>query len=101
MDTSETNPAPASGKVRSGKARMEKLTPAQRSDLARAGAAERWRKARATRMQVANADDPDEVVPAGPMPGAKYKGVLNLVGMEIPCYVLDNGQRVIGRTSAT
>ena len=35
------------------------------------------------------------------LPEAKYKGFLNLMGFEIPCYVLENGQRVIGRTSAT
>jgi hypothetical protein len=35
------------------------------------------------------------------LPTAKYKGFLNLFGMEIPCYVLDNGLRVIGRTATT
>lgn len=35
------------------------------------------------------------------LPEAKYKGFLNLMGFEVPCYVLDTGQRVIGRTSAT
>ena len=35
------------------------------------------------------------------LPVAKYKGFLNLMDLEIPCYVLDNGQRVIGRTAAT
>ncbi|OFV95089.1 MAG: hypothetical protein A3H94_07075 [Acidobacteria bacterium RIFCSPLOWO2_02_FULL_60_20] len=34
------------------------------------------------------------------MPVAKYKGVLP-IGDGIPCYVLDNGQRVVGRTSFT
>jgi hypothetical protein len=32
-------------------------------------------------------------------PVAKYKGVLSVMGMEIPCYVLSSGQRVVGRTS--
>ncbi len=32
---------------------------------------------------------------------AAYKGVLPLGGAELPCYVLDNGLRVIGRTSFT
>ena len=36
---------------------------------------------------------------AGP-PEAKYKGFLNLLDMDIPVYVLSNGQRVVGRTSA-
>ena len=35
------------------------------------------------------------------MPVARWRGTLNIVGMEVPCYVLDNGARVIGRTSAT
>ncbi len=35
------------------------------------------------------------------LPEAKYKGFLNLMGFEVPCYVLETGQRVIGRTSAT
>ena len=34
------------------------------------------------------------------LPIAAFKGVLPLMGIEIPCYVLDTGQRVIGRTSA-
>ena len=39
--------------------------------------------------------------PAEGLPEAKYKGVLNLLDVEVPCYVLSNGQRVIGRTSMT
>jgi len=37
------------------------------------------------------------------LPVAKYKGFLNLMDLDlqIPCYVLDNGQRVVGRTAAT
>lgn len=34
------------------------------------------------------------------LPTAQYKGVLNLIGFDLPVYVLSNGQRVIGRTSA-
>lgn len=34
------------------------------------------------------------------LPEAKFKGYLNLSGVEIPCYVLSDGQRVIGRTAA-
>lgn len=40
-------------------------------------------------------------VPEKPLPVALYKGVLDLVGAEIPCYVLNTGQRVIGRTAYT
>jgi len=35
------------------------------------------------------------------LPVAKYRGVLALPGMDVPCYVLDNEERVIGRTSFT
>jgi len=32
---------------------------------------------------------------------ARWRGNLNIVGLEVPCYVLDTGEKVIGRTSAT
>ena len=35
------------------------------------------------------------------LPEARYPGVLNLAGVEIPVYVLSNGQRVITRMAAT
>ncbi len=35
------------------------------------------------------------------MPVARWRGALNIVGLEVPCYVLDNGEKIIGRTSAT
>jgi hypothetical protein len=35
------------------------------------------------------------------LPEAVYKGVLALGGADIPCYVLNTGQRVIGRTAFT
>lgn len=35
------------------------------------------------------------------MPIARWSGTLNVVGLEVPCCVLDNGQKIIGRTSAT
>lgn len=86
-----------SGRSRSGVARMERMTPEERKDLARKAAQIRW-----AQRSNANANPEDEPVIATPnMPTAKYKGVLNLVNMDIPCYVLDNGQRVIGRTSVT
>jgi hypothetical protein len=33
-------------------------------------------------------------------PEAKWPGVLDIMGVEIPCYVLDDGRRVISRTGA-
>jgi hypothetical protein len=91
------NDAP-SGKVRSGKARMEMLNPDERKALAKAAAKARWTKSRDT--LISNADDSDEMV-AGTLPEARFKGMLNLVGVELPVYVLENHQRVIGRTAVT
>jgi hypothetical protein len=64
----------------------------ERSEIARKAAQTRWQKAKPTEEEAASRDA---------LPEAKYRGVLRLLNMEIPCYVLDNGQRVIGRTSAT
>jgi hypothetical protein len=38
---------------------------------------------------------------ASQLPVARYRGFLNLTGLDVPCYVLSDGQRVIGRTSFT
>ena len=35
------------------------------------------------------------------IPTAEYKGFLNIMDVELTCYVLDNGQLVIGRVAAT
>lgn len=42
-----------------------------------------------------------EVVRVDQLPVAKFRGTLRVVGAEIPCYVLSNEFRVIGRTSVT
>ena len=53
-------------------------------------------------MYLDAADGSDDLnMTRGYLPEAKYKGVLSLVGTELPCYVLSNGQRVVGRTSFT
>jgi hypothetical protein len=90
-------------KARGGHARAESLTPEDRSDIARKAAQARW-----TKIDVPE-DDQDEapvltdeeIEADATMPVARWRGALNIVGMEVPCYVLDNGARVIGRTSAT
>jgi hypothetical protein len=59
----------------------------------------RWAKARGLKHVVPQVVEPH----AGPLE-ARLRGVLRLAidqEFEIPCYVLSNGQRVIGRTSAT
>lgn len=89
-----------------GEARAQSLSAERRSEIARKAVQARWEKARG----LAAADDdceppsPDGDVFEGPIEGlpvAKYKGELQLLNATIPCYVLTNGQRVIGRTSAT
>ncbi len=101
------------GASKGGRARAKKLTPEERSEIARKAVQARWAKkdkgqsgspASIDELEASQSLKPD-VLPAGPpVPVAKYKGVLDfkdLGGLEIPCYVLDNGQRVIGRTSFT
>jgi hypothetical protein len=88
-----------------GKARARNLSPARRSEIARNAVQTRWARART----IAAEDDieplpPDGDIFEGPaegLPLAKYKGELNLMDLSVPCYVLTNGQRVIGRTSMT
>jgi len=90
-----------------GRARAERLTTAERSEIARQAAEARWGKSKGKGLPAKRPAKPDaehavEVLPAaGILPVAKHKGSLALMGFEIPCYVLDDGRRVIGRTSAT
>lgn len=68
-----------------GKARAEKLTPQQRSAIARNAALVKWEK---------------EGKP--PRPRATHRGMLNIgEAIEIPCYVLDDGTRVISGRGMT
>lgn len=81
-----------------GEARMKKLSRAERQDLARQGAKARWEKVKNKELTPeASIIEPR----ADLLPEARYPGVLNLAGMEIPVYVLSNGQRVIARIAAT
>ena len=47
--------------------------------------------------------EPEQEVlePTSSMPIARWRGALNIIGVDVPCYVLNNGQKIIGRTSAT
>lgn len=79
------------GQVKGGKARALALTPSRRIEIAKKGAVARWAK-----------NQVHEAPPSGePLPEAKHRGVLRILDVELPCYVLSNGERVIGRTSAT
>jgi hypothetical protein len=70
-----------------GKSRAEKLSSEERSLIAQKAAQSRW--------------NPDQVnVDFPESPFAKYKGLLNLGGTEIECYVLDSGQRVLSLRGA-
>jgi hypothetical protein len=91
------------GRARGGHARAEALSPVERADIARRAAQARWAKAPEPSVAAEPDDDgPEEVLePVAAMPVARWRGMLNIVGLEVPCYVLDTGQKIIGRTSAT
>src|SRR4051812_34279671 len=87
-------------KAKGGRARAQSLTPEERSDIARKAAAARWDAAAEEGEEVGSVEE-EILTPNESMPVAIWRGNLNIVGLEVPCYVLDNGVRVIGRTSAT
>jgi P63C domain len=72
------------GRAKGGAARRDKLTPERRSEIARAAALARHSAQHR-------------------LPEATHRGVLKIADLEIPCFVLDDGRRVIsgrGMTSA-
>src|SRR5579864_2699709 len=80
-----------------GEARAAALSDEERSEIARKAAAARWNKATAESEGQAE-HEPEEILePVPAMPIARWRGSLNIVGLEVPCYVLDNGQKIIGR----
>jgi hypothetical protein len=96
----------SSGRSRSGRARAERLSPEERSRIAREAALARWHQRTLTAVPDTEEDtapllEDGEPVDIDSLPEAKHRGVLRLLDFEIPCYVLSDGQRVIGRTSAT
>lgn len=82
----------AEGKAKGGIARAEMLTPERRTEIAKTAAEARWNRLK---------ENDDYVDTKEEYPVAKYKGYLPILGVDIPCYVLSNGVRVIGRTSTT
>jgi hypothetical protein len=98
-----------SGKVRSGKARMERLSPEERKTLASAAAKERWRRIHeaqaaanlpgedASKADGINLETSDSIK----LPLARWPGELEVGSSKIACYVLDDGRRVISRGAAT
>lgn len=81
------------GSSQGGIARAESLTPEKRKEIAQKAADARWGRG--------GEEDTDIVEIAGELPVAFHKGFLPMFGVDIPCYVLSNGVKVIGRTSAT
>lgn len=95
-------------KVAAAKARAASMSQQRRSEVARAAALARWKKASDAAPEASIISDEqaaalelDEVPINTAMPVAVHRGNLNIMGMDVPCYVLNNGVRVIGRTSAT
>lgn len=87
------------GASKGGKARAQSLPAEARSEQARKAVRARWAK---TKGLANNETEGVEVKPKEKiLPVAAYKGFLNIMDVELPCYVLDNGQRVIGRVAAT
>ena len=75
------------GRAKGGKARAEKLSPAERKLIAQKAAAARWERARTENG----------------LGHSTHKGVLTIADVKIPCFVLEDGKRVIsgrGMTSA-
>ncbi len=67
------------GAAKGGKARARKLSPEQRSEIARGAAEARW----ATERKYP------------PLPRATHEGILHIGTMEIPCAVLEGSRRVL------
>src|ERR1700691_6769503 len=78
------------GKAVGAKKLAESMTAEQRKERATKAADARWKKRKS-----------DAAPKSDSLPIALYKGALDLLGADIPCYVLNNGQRVIGRTAYT
>lgn len=79
-DVMPANP-PLQGRARGGRARADAMTPEQRRAAARKAAEARWKT---DGMEI----DEDR-------PRATHMGVLQIGDTEIPCAVLENGQRVL------
>lgn len=110
------------GRVRSGRARMGKLTPQERRALAQAAAKKRWAQSKGEAEEqdtgiheaeehinvssagIQQAEEraiTPEALPIQPkLPTARYPGQIDLGGERVDCYVLDNDVRVISLRAA-
>lgn len=73
------------GRARGGVARAKALSPAQRTEIARKAAEARW-----------GTKEPSETYPA-----VTHRGVIQIGDIELPCFVLDDGRRVISGRGMT
>ena len=89
------------GRAKGGKARASTMSREERKRSAQLAAEARWRKVREREREMGLDESEDPLPPEPTMPIARHRGVLNVVGLEVPCYVLDNGEKIIGRTSVT
>jgi P63C domain len=97
IDASKSKKSPSLlGPSKGGVARAQKMTAEQRKEIAQKAAEARWGKAQGDQDYLEL-----EAVDGQDLPEAKFKGTLPLMDIEIPCYVLETGQRVIGRTAMT
>lgn len=74
-----------SGKAKGGFARAEALTPEERKAIAKRAAEARW-----------SGESPGHAYPK-----ATHRGVLTIADVELPCFVLDDGRRVISGRGMT
>lgn len=79
------DPKKPTGRALGGIARKNKLSPEQRSEIARKGGLAKNAK--------------KELPPV--LPHADYKGVVKIADLEIPCFVLNDGRRVISGRGMT
>jgi len=86
---------------RGGSARALSLSPERRKEIAAEAARQRWDQQVAAGLVNDEVGDGEVMKAHADLPIARWRGVLNLVGVDVPCYVLENGQKLIGRTSAT
>lgn len=93
-DVAMTDDNEPKGRAKGGKARADKLTSEQRSEIAKKGAAARWNgePKQKNNIQLATLEP-------GGMPKAMHWGVLPIGDMQLDCVVLDNGMRVLTATS--
>jgi P63C domain len=72
------------GASKGGKARAESLSPEERSEIARKAVATRWAKVKTDKLPTATHGSSDHPLKIG--------------DIEIPCYVLDDGRRVLSQS---